>query len=150
MAFFSRAKNKRYLSVLMGTMALTIPHGAVWAAESKKESKPFTYDARNRRDPFLPLVVNGRPVGWTPKSSSMDTSKPALYGILWDPGGASIALIDDGEYRIGETVNGYQVKEIREDAVVLENGGGPVVLTIAFDTPPEKLSPDATTGGKRR
>ena len=149
-AVFSRRKSKRFLLAVVLIMWCGTP---AWAAEesskaSKKEA-PFAYDPKGHRDPFLPLVVNGRPVGWTSKPG-VDTSKPVLYGILWDPGGQSLALINDGEYRAGETVGAYQVQEIREDAVVLDNGGEPVVLAIAFDTPPAKLSPDTTKGGKRR
>jgi hypothetical protein len=77
-------------------------------------------------------------------------SKPVLYGILWDPGGQSIALINDAEVKVGDAVSGYRVKEIRQDAVVLINGGVPVVLEIAFEAPPSTLSPGATTGGEGR
>ncbi len=126
-----------------------------WAADdsksngSLKKPEPLTYDPHGHRDPFLPLVVNGRAVGWTVKPGT-ETSKQVLYGILWDPGGQSLALINEGEYRVGDTVGTYQVKEIRKDAVVLINGGEPLVLTIAFDTPPAAPSPNATKGGKRR
>ena len=78
----------------------------------------------------------------------MESTKPVLYGILWDPGGNSIALINDGEVKVGDAVGEYLVKEIRHDAVVLENGGEPVVLRMAFDTPPSKLPPGATKGGE--
>ena len=69
-----------------------------------------------------------------------------LYGILWEPGGQSIALINDLETKVGDAVGGYQVKEIRRDAVVLVNGGEPVVLSISFDDPGE-LPPGDTRGG---
>jgi len=69
-----------------------------------------------------------------------------LYGILWDSAGNSIALINDTEVKVGDTVKGYRVTEIRQDAVVLTNGGEPVVLQIAFETPPS----GTTTGGERR
>ena len=78
----------------------------------------------------------------------MGISKPTLYGILWDPGGKSLALINDAEAKVGDTVGGYQVKEIRKDAVVLVNGGEPVVLKISFDAPAP--SQKTTKGGGRR
>ena len=113
------------------------------AEEPFKNPERFQYDSKSRRDPFVPLVREGRPVGLT-SGTRGETSKPILYGILWDPGGRSIALINDTEVGVGETVGGYQVAEIRRDAVVLTGGGEPVVLAIAFETPVS--SPDATDG----
>ena len=135
--------------ILMGL--ITMPwNPPVWAADKPQSShKPFRYDPQGRRDPFAPLVINGRLVG--PKDTvhgQGDT--PVLYGILWDPGGKSLALINDGEVGVGDTVGDYKVLEIRRDAVVLSDGGEPVVLQITFEAPPPKLSPHTTTGGAAR
>jgi hypothetical protein len=129
---------------------------AVWAAESRKAavdsrkaaSESFRYDSRGRRDPFAPLVRDGRLIAVT-SGPRVESSKPVLYGILWDPEGRSIALINDIEAKVGDTIAGYQVMEIRKDAVVLEGGGEPLVLEIAFDTPPSKLSTGTPKGGER-
>ena len=120
-----------------------------WAAEEKPSADqgvPFRYDSGGRRDPFMPLVRDGRLVAAGP-GVRLEQSKPVLYGILWDPTGHSIALINDAEVKQGDRVGDYEVKEIQHDAVVLDDGGEPVVLTIAFDAPP-KLSPDTTKGGE--
>ena len=89
-----------------------------------------------------------------PTASSSLADKPVLYGILWDPNGHSLALINDTEAKVGDTINGYQVTEIRRDAVVLSvEGGEPVVLQLTFDTPPGALAPRTprtTTGGRGR
>ena len=94
----------------------------------------------------MPLVRDGRLVAAGP-GMRLEESTPVLYGILWDPTGHSIALINDAEVKQGDRVGNYEVKEIQHDAVVLDNGGEPVVLTIAFDALPN-LSPDTTTGGE--
>lgn len=110
------------------------PAGA--EADSSGWAESFQYDAKGRRDPFVPLVRDGHvvtPVAGTP----MPNAKPILYGILWDPGGPSIALIDDEELGVGGTVSGYRVAEIRQDAVVLVGGEESLVLQIAFDAPPD-------------
>ena len=119
------------------------------AAEEKPsadQGAPFRYDSGGRRDPFMPLVRDGRLVAAGP-GVRLEQSKPVLYGILWDPTGHSIALINDAEVKQGDRVGDYEVKEIQHDAVVLDNGGEPVVLRIAFDAPP-KLSPNTTKGGE--
>jgi len=110
-----------------GWAMLAIPAGA---SEEAAESR---YDAKSRRDPFVPLVKDGRLIGIV-KGPTIDTSKPMLYGIMWDPGGNSIALINDGEFRVGEEIGIYRIEEIRRDEVVLvrEGGGTPLVLQIAF------------------
>ena len=118
------------------------------AAEGKPsadQGAPFRYDSGGRRDPFMPLVRDGRLVAAGP-GVRLEQSTPVLYGILWDPAGRSIALVNDAEVREGDRIGDYEVKEIQHDAVVLDNGGEPVVLRIAFDAPP-KPSPDTTTGG---
>jgi hypothetical protein len=115
--------------------------------EPSKQRDAFRYDAKGRRDPFVFLVRDGRPVGiaQTPREYKLT---PVLYGILWDPRGQSIALIDGAELKVGDPIGAYRVREIQEHAVVLTNGGEPVVLTIAFETPPSKLSPTTTMGGE--
>ena len=124
---------------------------AAWPAQEPAETPgTFAYNPAGHRDPFVPLVRDGRLVGVAPGGARGAASKPVLYGILWDPGGQSIALINDAEVKVGDAVGGYRVKEIRQDAVVLINGGVPVVLEIAFEAPPSTLSPGATTGGEGR
>ena len=104
------------------------------AAESPKPIGPFVYDAKGHRDPFIPLVRDGKLIG-TQQGKSIEGSRPVLYGILWDPNGQSMAMINDTEVRAGETVGMYQVLEIRKDAVVLSAGGDPLVLQLEFETP---------------
>ena len=95
--------------------------------------KPFQYDPAGKRDPFIPLTLNIQP-----ESDTQSLGKLVLHGILWDPAGHSIALIDDLEVKTGDTVGGYRVSAIRKDAVVLEANGQSVVLEIAYDTQPSK------------
>ena len=101
-----------------------------------KTREPFVYDAKGHRDPFMALVRDGKLIG-TQKGTPPDTGKPVLYGILWDPNGQSIAMLNDTEVTVGETVGIYEVLEIRQDAVVLSAGGDPLVLKIEFETPPK-------------
>jgi hypothetical protein len=145
--FFSRLKE----ALPAGAALLAVSAALVWAAgEPPEQREALSYDPAGHRDPFVPLVRDGRLVGVAIPGVAVNTSRPVLYGILWDPGGNSIALINDAEVRVGETIGGYKVKEIREDAVVLDSGGVPVVLEIMFETPPSQLSPGGTTGGGRQ
>ena len=122
--------------------------GASETPPGKRES--FFYDAKGHRDPFVPLVRDGRLVGKPQPVPTVNAAQPVLYGILWDPAGRSIAMINDTEVRVGDTVAGYRVAEIRQDAVVLSGGGEPLVLSIDFETPSSKSSPRTTMGGEQQ
>lgn len=137
-----RQRPARVLNLIL-TGCFLFPAAASSAAADNAE-KSFKYDPRGRRDPFSALVRDGRLVGVTIKTVQAD-EKPILHGILWDAGGHSIALINDTEARVGETIGGYEIIEIRRNSVIVSNGGEPVVLEIAFDQP----APGATKGGER-
>lgn len=114
----------------------------------QKQEEPFRYDPGGRRDPFIPLVQDGR-LARTGPSTLVDTSKPVLYGILWDSSGQSLALINDSEVKVGDTVSDYQVHEIREDAVVLtDDGGHSLILQVSFETAPPERPLNAPTNGR--
>lgn len=134
------------LGLLLLVLAAAVPQ--VGADDGASFSATFHYDVKNRRDPFVPLVRDGRIVTGTSRDGRLfDGSKPVLYGILWDPGGQSIALINDGEAKAGQIVDGYLVREIRKDAVVLEGAAGEeVVLEISFDAPSSKPLPEHRNG----
>lgn len=128
--------------LLAGAVLLAVA-GLASAAEPLPQVEglhlPYRYDPGTARDPFIALVREGRLIGGVPPGQT-DMGKPVLFGILWDPGGRSIALINDVEVKVGDTVGPYRVTEIRPDAVVMNDGGEPLVLTIAFEEPPKKPS----------
>lgn len=117
--------------------------GAAWAenTDSLAASAAAGYEAKGKRDPFVPLVRDGRMIAVTaegPSSSEpVDLSLPLLGGILWDAAGRSIALLNDKEATVGEVIGGYQVAEIHPDHVVLEQEGRQVTLRITFDQQPK-------------
>ena len=142
----SRRRPEGFLALLTGGLAV-LACGSAWSAErptqTAETSRSFRYDAKGHRDPFVPLVRDGRIVD---VGGLTDRSHMVLYGILWDPGGESIALINDSEAKVGDAVGKYQVKDIRQDAVVLSDGGEPVVLQLTFEASPSKRSPATTQG----
>lgn len=119
---------------------------AGWAESGAPEAvRPRAYDPKGRRDPFVPLVRDGRIIeagAWTEGAAG----EPTLQGVLWDPSGGSIALINDQEVRVGQSVGPYRVMEIRRDAVVLSGGEGLVVLRLDFETTPSGRAGSATSG----
>ena len=105
------------------------------------------YEAQGKRDPFVPLVRDGRLIA--PKGGG-EFSSLTLVGILWDPGGQSIALVNDTAVKAGDVLGDYQVQEIRQDGVVLMRDGKPVVLQLSFETAPQAVvSSDKKRRSKR-
>lgn len=117
----------------------------LWATESPQgETAAVPYDARGTRDPFVPLVRDGRMISVTGEelpSAEIDLSLPVLGGILWDPVGRSLALLNGREHLVGEMVGSYQVVEIHQDHVVLEHDGHRVTLQITFDEHVQSTQP---------
>ena len=107
----------------------------------------FHYDAKRHRDPFVPLVQDGRIVGGLQTGRGDGSSTPVLYGIVWEAGGESVALIDDRQVRVGDAVDDYEVVAIQENAVVLSKGGESLVLRMAFEHAPAH---PPSRGTKRR
>jgi hypothetical protein len=116
-------------------------------AEPQPEERLWTYDAKGKRDPFIRLVRDGRIV--TVTGATSESSAPTLLGILWDPSGRSLALINDTEVKVGDTVGDYQVSEIRQDAVVLTRDGERITLQITFEEPLNPPGGLESRGGER-
>ena len=132
--------------VLFGILLGSGVVGAAEQATPEKKREPFRYDLAGHRDPFVPLVQNGKVLTGPGAGGQGGGVKPVLHGILWDPGGQSLALINDGEVKVGDTIGGYRVDQIRQDAVVLSNGGESLTLQMLFDISP-KVSPKKNVRG---
>lgn len=122
---------------------LGLAAGAAWAEDTDTlaASAAAGYEAKAKRDPFVPLVRDGRMIavaGEVPSSSEpVDLSLPLLGGVLWDSAGRSIALLNDKEAMVGDMVGGYRVAEIHSDYVVLDQDGRQVTVRITFDQQPK-------------
>lgn len=113
------------------SIAGTAGHPASSVAE--EGARGGVYQSEGHRDPFLPLVRDGRiitPPQATGGDGRSTTSLPVLHGILWDAGGRSIAMIDDTELQVGGEARGYQVTEITKSTVSLARGGQIFVLRL--------------------
>ena len=137
------------LVVIVSLSAWAIESVAAQPLKGGRTEEVFRYDAKGRRDPFVSLVREGRVVTPASSSAGFDGATPVLYGIVWDPAGRSIALINDAELQVGEMIGKYRVEEIRRDAVVLDAGGERTVLQIVFG-PSSSSSSGTTTGGEVR
>jgi hypothetical protein len=89
----------------------------------------FDYDDKGRRDPFFALVdKDGRYISDTEYSGGLN-----LSGILWDPQGKSSALINAQVLRIGESINGFKIKEITKNSVTISKEGKNYILRLFIE-----------------
>ena len=128
------ANARGILPCLAGAVILLA--GAAASAGADPKDHP-AYDAKHRRDPFAPLVRDGRLAGISLEAASSTTSASSsavtLAGILWDPAGRSVALINGTEVKVGDLVGAYRVVEIQPNAVVLDHEGQQRIVQMVFD-----------------
>lgn len=87
--------------------------------------KPFQYDPKGRRDPFVPLV-NREGLFFEPEvrkenivSDSAADNALSLEGIVYEEGGSSCAVINSEIVQSGDKIGDYQVLEVQKQKVVL-------------------------------
>jgi hypothetical protein len=90
----------------------------------------FVYDAKGKRNPFIPLV--------TPEGRLLKLDKPeatsveglAVEGIIYDKFGRSFAIVNTNVVGIGDIVGDYQVLKIQENKVIFIKGGEPLEVEL--------------------
>ncbi len=96
---------------------------SVGAAEEK-----FQYDAKGKRDPFWKLVTNsGVIVNYDTDLAIADLT---LEGIIFDPQGNSLAIINGKIVKVNDQVASFLVVKVEKDRVVLVKGAEMFVLEL--------------------
>ncbi len=81
----------------------------------------FIYDAKGKRNPFIPLVTSD---GQILKLDKEETKGDLLIeGIIYDKQGRSYAIVNGAVSGIGDMVGDYQVLKIEERKVVFIKEG---------------------------
>jgi len=98
--------------------------GFTAAAYAKTPAREFTYDDHNKRDPFIPLVTkDGKIMPGAKTDSEIETEQIVLEGIIWDPQGNSVAIMNGKLVKEQERVFDFQVLKIKQTGVILQKGG---------------------------
>lgn len=104
---------KRIVMLKIGTLLILLTGGVVCVTNI------FAYDEHGKKDPFVPLVTKeGRFVVNTPKPETT-VSDIFLEGIIFDPRGASVAIINGEVLREGESFGTVSVKQITDSFVIV-------------------------------
>jgi len=118
-----RKNSKRKTKVLLFgicvlTLFLILNYGVFHNLSAQEQP---TYDAKGKRNPFIPLVTpEGRLLKLDRDESKGDL---AIDGIIYDKNGRSYAIVGGEVVGIGDLVNGYQVLKIEENRVILIKDG---------------------------
>ena len=92
----------------------------------------FIYDDKARRDPFFALVdQNGR--YRSGQELAYYSKNLKLSGILWDPRGASSAVINGEVVKLGDSVAGFVLKEVTENSVTVSKDAQEYVIRLSLD-----------------
>jgi hypothetical protein len=106
--------NKKFLILLL-LLGLILP-----LAFGQEE---FTYDAKGKRNPFIPLVTPGGRLLKLDKQETTSVEGLTLEGIIYDKLGRSFTIVNATVVGIGDMVGDYQVLKILENKVVFIKNG---------------------------
>ena len=117
-------RTKRYLYIGLLACGLWLAACSYIFAQDE-----FKYDAKEKRNPFIPLVTpDGRLI------SNLEKKEGAvglsLEGIIYDKGGLSYAIVNGVVVKISDKVGDYQVLKIEEKRVIFIKEGEPLEVEL--------------------
>jgi hypothetical protein len=115
--------NKRFFIFLFLTVVFC---RAAFAQEE------FTYDAKGKRNPFIPLVTPQGRLLKLDKSEATSVEGLVVEGIIYDKFGRSFAIVNTNVVGIGDVVGDYQVLKIQENKVIFIKDGEPLEVELTI------------------
>jgi len=118
-----RNKSQKYLCFTLHASRFTLLACSVWlvACSLIFAQEEFKYDAKGKRDPFIPLVTpDGR---FLKLEKEEGVSGVSLEGIIYDEHGLSCALVNGEVVRVSDKIGDYQVLKIEKNKVIFIKGG---------------------------
>lgn len=89
----------------------------------------FKYNAKGRRDPFIPLISeSGGYVSDAYEASAAEDIR--LEGIVWDDVKGSIAIINGEIAKEGDALGSIKILKINKDNVIFDIGGNSVKVDL--------------------
>jgi len=93
----------------------------------------FVYNAKGKRDPFIPLVT---PDGRLLKLEKEETASGLLLeGIIYDEHGLSYCLVNGEVVRVSDKIGDYQVLKIEKNKVIFIKGGQTLEVELKEEGP---------------
>jgi hypothetical protein len=90
----------------------------------------FTYDAKGKRNPFIPLVTPEGRLLKLDKQEDTTQQGLAIEGIIYDKLGRSFAIVNATVVGIGDMAGDFQVLKILENKVIFIRNGEPLEVEL--------------------
>jgi hypothetical protein len=111
-------RNKTLKIVAILFWLLAVSH---WSLVSFAQEE-FVYDAKGKRNPFIPLVTSD---GKILNLDSVESNNKglALEGIIYDKNGISYAIMNGAVVTVGDTVGDIRILKIEKNKVIFIKDG---------------------------
>ena len=93
----------------------------------------FVYDAKGKRNPFIPLVTPQGRLLKLDKQEASSVEGLVIEGIIYDKLGRSFAIVNGNVLGIGDIAGDFQVLKIFENKVVFIKNGEPLEIELTKD-----------------
>jgi len=114
-------------------MVILVSASCLLPPASCPAQEQFIYDAKNKRDPFIPLVT---PDGRLLKLDSEEGATGLLLeGIIYDKYGLSYAIVNGEVIKVGDKLGDYQVFKIEKNKVIFLKEGQPLEIELKREEP---------------
>lgn len=118
---------KIFLMLFLGSCVLAFAEDKFTPSETTFLTG-FTYDSKGKRDPFLPLVSKeGYLIN---READVLATDMNLEGIIYDPSGKSLAIINGQVLKVGDTISNYSIIEIEKHRVILLRDAEKFILEL--------------------
>jgi len=88
----------------------------VFMCASEALGEEYIYKNQGKRDPFMALIT---PTGYLLNLEPADDRKVNLEGIMHDPDGNSMAIVNGDLVRVGDSVGAAVVTEIEPNKIII-------------------------------
>ncbi len=92
------------------------------------QNKNFVYDAKEKRDPFWPLVTSSGTI--LSYDEDLNYEDLIVEGIVYDSAGNSLAIINGKIFKTGSKITGYLISQIEENRVILIKDNKEFILNL--------------------
>lgn len=83
----------------------------------------FVYDAKGKRNPFIPLVTSEGRLLNLDKEEGRGKEDLLIEGLIYDKNGRSFAIVNGSVVGVGDTIGNYQVLKIEENRIIFIKEG---------------------------
>lgn len=123
----NKTRKQQFLKILLFLLAITL-YRLPFTDYQLHAQEQFKYNAKGRRNPFIPLVTSDGRLLKLEKEG--DASGLLLEGIIYDKYGRSYAIVNGEIVKIGDAIGDYQVLKIENNKVIFIKEGQPMEVEL--------------------